>query len=281
MTRFIRSGAAPALGLLVIFSLGALAQKARQVPAKTVAPPITQTNSNLDKVAVQALKTMSGQLRGATSFTFNARIMREEPGTNGQMLDFFRHISAEVQRPNRMRFEVKSDTSDVNLWYNGKNVTIMPAKGNMYTVLPAPTTIDATLTMLRSKLGSHTPLRSFLGGDPYAALMEDVQSAHEVGVVNAGNEQFLHLAFREPDADWQLWLSGPNQVLPRRMSIVYTKLEGQPRMNIEFTDWHLDAQIPDSAFVFSKPAGAAEVPLSAVTRRPVQPNTTQKGGKTK
>ena len=274
MTRFIRRGAAPALGLLAIFSLGALAQKTRQVPAKPAALPNTQTNSNLDKVAIQALKTMSEQLRGATSFTFNARIMREEPGTNGQMLDFFRHISAEVQRPNKMRFEVKSDTSDVNLWYDGKNVTLMPEKGKMYTVLPAPANIDATLTMLKSKLGSHTPLRSFLCADPYAALMEGVQSAHEVGVVNVGNEQFLHLAFREPDADWQLWLSGPNQVLPRRMSIVYTKLEGQPRMNIEFTDWHLDAQIPDSAFVFSKPVGASEVPLSAVRH-----NATQKGGK--
>jgi len=43
-------------------------------------------------------------------------------------------------------------------------------------------------------------------------LSDGLTSASVVGFENVGNERFLHLAFTEPGADWQLWLSGPNEV---------------------------------------------------------------------
>lgn len=272
----LRSSAALALGVLLAVS-GGLAQSARHVTAKTASPANIQPNSTpqIEPVAVQAVKTMSDQLRAAKSFSFTARIMREEPGTNGQMLDFFRHIKVQVQRPDKLRFDVRSDTSDVTLWYDGKNVTIMPTTAKIYTVIPASPSIDATLDLLKTKLEIHTPLRPFLSSDPDAILMDGVQSANEVGIVKVGDEQLLQLAFREPDADWQLWLTGPKQVRPHRMSVIYKKIEGQPRVNIEFSDWNLNAQIPASAFLFSKPQGAVEAGLNAVRRRPVE-----QGGKT-
>jgi hypothetical protein len=143
--------------------------------------------------------------------------MREEPGTNGQMLDFFKHINVQVQRPDKMRLEVQSDTSDMDLWYDGKNVILMPVTASMYTTMPAPATIDQTLTMLKGKVKAHMPLIPFLSSD----LMDGLRSANEIGIERLGNEQFLHLAFTEPDAGWQLWLTGPNRVLPRRLAIVY------------------------------------------------------------
>lgn len=225
---------------------------------------------------MNALKAMSNRLRDAASFSFTAQIMREEPGTNGQMLDFFKNIRVQVQRPNKMRLQVASDTSDVNLWYDGKNVTLMPASAKIYTTMPADATLDATLTMLKSKMQAHTPLHPFLASDPYSLLSEGLQSANEVGVVNDGNEQFLHLAFTEPDADWQLWLSGPNLILPRRMAIIYKNVEGQPRVTIDFSNWNLNAEIPSDAFVFLKPQGATEAKWEAL-----KPRTFQQGGNAK
>lgn len=253
-----------------------LAQNPGRFAAKPAPPPTNKlATPGLDPVTMQALRTMSDQLRGAPSFSFTARIMREEPGTNGQMLDFFRTITVQVQRPNRMRWQVQSDTSDVNVWYDGKNVTIMPLTGKMYTTLPAGATIDTALETLKNQLQVHMPLRPFLSADPYAFLSDGLTSANSVGMVNAGagNDQYLHLAFTEPEADWQLWLSGPNQVLPRRMAITYKNEPGQPRVEIEFSNWCLDAEIPTSAFVFSKPAGALPAALSAV-----RPRTVEQGG---
>jgi len=268
------------LTALLVFPLDLAAQNKHLTAANRAAPGSVTTNvqSDIEPLATQALKTMSNQLRAATSFSFTARIMREEPGTNGQTLDFFRHIDVEVQRPNKLRFNVRSDTSDVNLWYDGKNVTIMPANAKVYTVIAAPPTIDATLAMLKTKLETHTPLRPFLSTNPYAFLIDGVQSANEVGLVNVDNKQFLHLAFREPNADWQLWLTGPDQVLPHRMAIIYKNLEDQPRVDVEFSNWNLNAQLPASAFIFSKPEGAVEASLNAVRPGGTHSQATQ-GGK--
>jgi hypothetical protein len=231
--------------------------------AKPAVAP-SQPQSELEQGAMNALKTMSQQLVASNSFTFTARVMREEPGTNGQMLDFIKDISAQVERPNRMRFTVASDNSVVNVWYDGKSVTLMPHSGKIYTTLAAPPTIDATLAMLKDKLDTHTPLRPFLSTDPYSMLSDGLQSASVVGFENVGNERFLHLAFSEANADWQLWLSGPNEVLPRRMAIVYKNVPGQPRVEVEFSNWCLNAAIPGNAFAFVKPAGAVASNLTAL-----------------
>jgi hypothetical protein len=258
------------LAVLLALAAGLQAQRPR-----TGAAHRSVTNApDLEPIAMTALKTMSDQLRAATGFSFTALITREEPGTNGQMLDFFKHINVQVERPDKMRLEVKSDTSDVSMWYDGKNVTLMPETAKIYTVMPAPPTIDATLTMLKDKLQAHTPLRPFLSSDPYSILTDGLRSANEIGVINVDNEQFLHLAFTEADADWQLWLSGPNQVLPRRLAVRYKNIEGQPRVTVEFSNWRLNPEIPSDAFVFSKPSGAVEANWNAV-----KPKSIPQGGK--
>ena len=250
------------------------AQKASN-SADRAAPTSNRINApDLEPVAMNALKAMSNTIRNAPSFSFTAHIMREEPGTNGQMLDFFKNIRVQVQRPDKMRLDVASDTSDVSLWCDGRNVTLMPASGKIYTAIPADPTLDATLAMLKQKAQVHTPLIPFLSSDPYVRLSDGLLSANEVGVTNDGNEQFLHLAFTEPNADWQLWLTGPNRILPRRMAIVYKTVEGQPRVNIDFSDWKLNAEIPSDAFVFLKPPSAV-----ATTWEALRPRQVQQGGK--
>ena len=277
MNRWKRSeNLRPALALAAVLALSPAlpAQNARNTANRTAPNNSIVNTPDLEPVAMNALKAMSNRLREASSFSFTAHIMREEPGTNGQMLDFFKDIHVQVQRPDKMRLEVASDTSDVTLWYDGKNVTLMPATAKIYTAIPADPTLDATLTLLKNKVQAHTPLIPFLTSDPYSILSHGLVSADEVGIDNEGNRQFLHLAFTEPDADWQLWLSGPNQILPRRMAIIYKTVEGQPRVTVDFTNWNLNAEIPSSAFVFLKPQGAVPASWDALRMR-----TVPQGGK--
>jgi hypothetical protein len=263
-----------ALAASLALSIILPAQK-RQLIAAKAAPAASQANSSdLEPIAMQSLKIMSNQLRNATSFSFTARIMREEPGTNGQVLDFFRTIHVQVQRPNKMHLISDSENSTNRIWYDGKNLTMMPGSAKFYTVIPAPATLDATLAMLKQKMQAHLPVMSLLSSNLYSTVSDGLQSASDVGTVNAGNNQFLHLAFTEPDADWQLWLTGPNQVLPRRIAIIYKKMPDQPRVTIEFSNWNLNAEIPQDAFVFSKPEGAV-----AANWDRLRPRKIQEGGK--
>ena len=266
------------VGVTLAFSVIVLArnpQKPAQNQQQLVArvAPVTQqpaSSNNLEPIAMQSLKAMSDQLRAATSFSFTARIMREEPGTNGQMLDFFRTIRVQVQRPNKMRLMVASDSSTNQVWYDGQNLTMMPESAKFYTIIPAPPTLDATLAMMKDKMRAHMPLLPFLRTDLYSIASDRLQSANEVGTENIGNRQFLHLAFTEPDADWQLWLGGPNQILPRRLAIIYKMIPNQPRLVIEFSNWNLNAEIPADAFVFSKPQGAVAANWEQLRQRQIQ-----------
>jgi hypothetical protein len=251
------------IALALVLAPALPAQVVNTVPAKPAVVP-SQPQPELEQGAMNALKTMSEQLRAANSFSFDARIMGEEPGTNGQMLDFFKNITVQVERPNKARFTVSSDNSVLNVWYDGRSVTMMPLSGKIYTAMTAPATIDDTLAMLKDKLGTHIHLRPFLSSDPYSILSDGLEGAYVVGFENVANERFLHLAFTEPNADWQLWLSGPNEVLPRRMAVTYKNVPGQPRMVIEFSNWCLNTAIPASAFNFVKPAGAMPVNLAAL-----------------
>jgi hypothetical protein len=225
------------------------------------------TNPALEPLAMNALKAMSKQLQAATSFSFTAHISREEPGPNGQMLNFMRTVRVQVQRPGRMRISNISSPSEVNIWCDGRTVTLMPESGAFYTTLNAGANLDETLEMLKSKAQHHTPLLPFLLADPYARLADGVQSANEVGTENDGNRQFLHLAFREADADWQLWLEGPNQIVPRRMAVIFKNVEGHPRVTVDFSDWNLNAEIPADAFTFVKPEGAKQVSFDVLRYR--------------
>ncbi|HTS75131.1 MAG TPA: DUF2092 domain-containing protein [Bryobacteraceae bacterium] len=248
---------------------------AQNPPARTSQTAATSSagSSELEPVALHALQRMSEQLQRATTFSFKARIMREEPGTNGQMLDFFHYVTAQVGRPGKMRLAVVSDTSDLTLWYDGKNVTVMPVSARMFSTLASAPTLDGTLEMLRDKMNVHTPLFPFLSSNAYQRLSQGLQSANEIGFINVGNEQLLHLAFTEADADWQLWLTGPHEVVPRRIAIIYKNVEGQPRVTIDFSDWNLNAEIPASAFMFEKPEGAVQADWNALKPRPVEPGS--------
>jgi len=249
------------------FSPALLAQTAPSTANRMVSGTTLITSTDLEPAAMNALKAMSRQITAANNFSFTARIMREEPGTNGQMLDFFRTIRVQVQRPDKIRFEVQSDTTNMTLWCDGHTITLMPVSAKIYTTLAAGGNLDATLALLRNQVHTHTPLIPFLLSDPFARLADGLESANQVGIVNDGNAQFLQLAFTEPDANWQLWLSGPNEILPRRMAIVYKNIPGQPRVMVDFSDWNLNAEIPADAFVFSKPAGAVSASWQAVQPR--------------
>src|SRR5579871_6118294 len=105
------------IALALVLAPALPAQVVNTVPAKPAVVP-SQPQPELEQGAMNALKTMSEQLRAANSFSFDARIMGEEPGTNGQMLDFFKNITVQVERPNKARFTVSSDNSVLNVWYD-------------------------------------------------------------------------------------------------------------------------------------------------------------------
>ena len=225
-------------------------------PAATPAPP-----PPLEPAALARLKAMSDLLQAAPRFTFKAVTDRETPSasTSGQMLDFVSVSRVSVERPNKIRVDTAGDRFAASLWYDGKTLTISSNKSKFYAQVPAPASIDEAVAMLLDRLDTPLPVAGFLLADPYAKMMEGVQTAFDAGSALLEGSSCRHFAFSEPDADWQLWIEDGAKALPRRLAVTYKKVPGAPRVLALLSDWNLSPAIPAGEFTFAPPAGATKV----------------------
>ena len=206
---------------------------------------------------------MSALLKGAGSFTFKAVTDREQPSVNGPLLDFFNESTIAVTRPNQVRVNTIGDLHDASLYYDGKTVTLYSTKSSYYAQTPSPASIDETVMLLMDRFQTPLPVAGFLLKDPYAKMMEGVTAAFDAGAARVDGVACRHLAFSEPDANWQVWIEDGAKPLPRRIAVTYTKIKGTPRIVTSLSDWNLSASIPSSEFVFTPPAGATKVEWKA------------------
>lgn len=254
-----RLAAACGAAALLLASLPAAAQAPAPAPVATPAPP-----PPLEPAALDRLKAMSELLKGAASFTFRATSDREMPSVNGPMLDFFAVSTVAVTRPNRVRLDTTGDLHDASLWYDGRTVAIYSTKSSFYGQTDAPPTIDETVMMLMDRFQMPLPAAAFLLKDPYARMMEGVTMAFDAGAARIDGVSCRHLAFSEPDADWQVWIEDGAKPLPRRIAVTYKSVKGTPRVVTTLSDWNLAASVPGAQFVFTPPAGATKVDWKTV-----------------
>lgn len=232
----------------------ASAAKPAPAPEPTPVPP-----PPLEPAALEKIKAMSDLLKSAGSFTFKATTDREQPSTDGQMLDFFVVSRISVTRPNLIRVDAKGDLHAASLWYDGKTVTIYSAKSSFYGQTAAPASIDETVVMLMERFHVPLPVAGFLLKDPYAKMMEGVKTAFDAGTGEVDGVLCRHLAFSEEEADWQVWIEDGAKPLPRRIAVTYKKAPGTPRVVTALSDWNLSPAIPAGEFTFTPPADAKKV----------------------
>jgi hypothetical protein len=235
------------------------AQTAAPAPEATPVPP-----PPLEPAALDRLKAMSQLLKGAGSFTFTAVSDREQPSVNGPLLDFFAVSTIAVTRPNRVRVDTSGDLHDASLWYDGKTVAIYSAKSAFYGQTEAPPAIDEMVLMLMDRFQMPFPAAGFLLKDPYAKMMEGVTAAFDAGAARIDGVSCRHLAFSEPDADWQVWIEDGAKPLPRRIAVTYKNVPGTPRVVTSLSDWNLSASVPADRFIFTPPSGATKVDWKTV-----------------
>ena len=253
------SAAWAAVPAFVLCIAPATAQTPAPAPVATPVPP-----PPLEPEALGRLKAMSELLKGAGSFTFKAASDREMPSLDGPLLDFFAVSTVAATRPNKLRVDTVGDLHDASLWYDGKTMAIYSTKSSFYGQADAPPTIDEAVLMLMDRFQMSFPAAGFLLKDPYARMMEGVTTAFDAGEARIDGVVCRHLAFSEPDADWQVWIEDGAKPLPRRIAVTYKNVKGTPRVVTSLSDWNLAPTLPADQFVFTPPAGATKVDWKTV-----------------
>jgi hypothetical protein len=79
--------------------------------------------------------------------------------------------------------------------------------------------------------GAALPGADLLLSNAYDVLMADVQEAKYIGRGVIDGVECEHLAFRNFDTDWQLWVEAGDSPIPRKMVITSKTLNSAPQVH--------------------------------------------------
>ena len=129
-----------------------------------------------------------------------------------------------LRRPNEIRATRTGGYADVEMFFDGKTLTVYGKNINSYTQLESPGSVDQLIDTLRGR-GWALPGADLLLGNVFDTLSSDVIEAKHIGLGVIDGVECEHLAFRNQDVDWQLWVevvAPPTALLvnPERMETV-------------------------------------------------------------
>jgi len=123
----------------------------------------------------------------------------------------------------------------------------------------APSTFGQMIDFAREKLDLVLPAGDLISEDALEILMGDVTTAFIFGEAVIGGVRCDHLAFRNPDTDWQIWIQQGDEPLIRKMVITSADIVGQPEFRIVMDSWDLGPSFPAGYFSFVAPKGATAI----------------------
>ena len=213
----------------------------------------------IEPKADKILKQMSEYLRGAKQFTYHVESGIDQVLDNGQKLMYTATIDVSVRRPDRLQVDVQGDLKDIRFWYDGKSATLYDINKNLYATAKTPAKIDDALEDIGRRFDATLPVADFVLKDAYAALTANVQSGFYVGLHDINEVMCHHLAFRQEEIDWQIWIEDGRMLVPRLLVITYKQVEGSPQYVAALRDWDLSPRLPESFFTFMPPEGAEQI----------------------
>ena len=233
--------------------------------------------------AGKIVKAMSDYVTGqkTISMTFDSDI--EVITSELQKIQFTSSGQVLLSRPDKLRATRAGGYADVELVFDGKTATVLGKNINAFAQTDATGTVDQLIDRLRDQYNVAMPGADLLLTRVNDELMADVIDAKHIGQGVVDGVECEHLAFRNADVDWQLWVEIGPRPIPRKYVITNKAVTGAPQYTLRIKEWRTDAQVAADAFAFKQPADAKKVDFAALREIDEvphgQPNVQTTGGK--
>lgn len=222
----------------------------QKVPTATAPAPAIEPH--VAKVLDRSCRLLSS----AKTVTYHAEINFDSVLPSLVKLQYAAAMDVALERPNRLAIKFDSDLGAKRLWYDGGTLTIYDLPHNAYGTIAAPDTVDAMLTQVAEQKNLTIPLAGFDYSNPCKRVRGEVLHSKYIGLNDAAGVECDHLAFIQPEADWQLWVEHGKQALPRKIVITYKRLPAQPQWEAIFSNWRFNQPLAPSMFEPKIHAGA-------------------------
>jgi hypothetical protein len=212
----------------------------------------TEADKILKKMSdyVAAQKTMS--------ITFDSDIEVMTP--NLQKIQFTSSGQVQLSRPDKLRATRTGGYRDVEIVFDGKTLTMNNKDANDYAQVESAGSVDQLIDLLREKHGVTAPGADLLFSNAYDVMTEDVIEGAHIGKGVIDGVECDHLAFRNLETDWQIWIEAGDRPIPRKYVITSKAVAGAPQYTLRIKEWRTD--VPADAFAFKPAQGAKKVALT-------------------
>ena len=124
-----------------------------------------------------------------------------------------------------------------------KTLTLNGKNANVYTQVEIPGTIDHLVDELKDKYHRPLPAADLLLSNAYDQLMPEVIDVKDLGSGVIGGTECDHLAFRNKEVDWQIWIAQGDRPYPCRYVITSNQVAGGPQYSIQVRNWKTGGEV--------------------------------------
>jgi hypothetical protein len=226
--------------------------------------------------ADQLLKAMSDYVASqkAVSVTFDSDI--EVITSNLQKIQFTSSGQVQLSRPDKLRATRTGGYRDIEIVFDGRMLTVNNKDTRDYAQIDAPGTADQLIDVLRDRHGIVAPGADLLLSNVYEVMMADVLEGAVIGKGVIDGVECDHLAFRNMETDWQIWIESSARPIPRKYVITSKGIGEAPQYTLRIKEWKTD--VPADAFAFKPDTSAKKIALGELGDIDEVPQGTAKTG---
>ena len=219
-----------------------------------------RAEGNIDAQAMKSIERMSEFLTRAKQFSVTVDIGYDIVQEWGQKIEFGETRVVTVRRPDRLRIDTTDrDGSKSGVVFDGTDIAVFDLKDKVYATTAKPGSIDDTISYFINDLGMKLPMAQVLQSRLPQATKEWARDVRYAETATIAGVPCDHVALHGDWEDVQMWIASGDQPLLQRMVITYTRADGKPQFWAQLGKWNLSPDVPDSAFTFTPPEGAAKI----------------------
>ena len=229
-----------------------------------------RSDEAIDNRAMSALTAMNDYLRTLKVFRLTSESSKDEIVDTDMKIQKNASSVMSVMLPDRLHARVQGDDRNFEFFYNGQSLTVFTSKKNVYASTPAPPTVRRMLDATRARHGIELPLADFIQMAAGEDFQQSITGAGYIGTSRIAGVDCHHLAIRQADVDWQVWIENSQTPVPRKL-VITTKTEPTQPQYMATLAWELAPRIDDSLFSFTPPPTAARIMFSRAKEREQAP----------
>jgi hypothetical protein len=210
--------------------------------------------------AHKILKAMSDYVASQKTLSISYDSDIEVITSNLQKIQFTSSGQVQLSRPDKLRATRTGGYRDIEIVYDGKLVTVNDKDSKDYAQIEAEGTVDQLIEVLREKHGVVAPGSDLLLPNVFDVMMADVVEGAVIGKGVIDGVECDHLAFRNIETDWQIWIESGTRPIPRKYVITSKGIGEAPQYTLRIKEWKTD--VTADAFAFKPDQSANKIELS-------------------